>query len=134
MASKKQTLVIKQGDTFELPLWVQNTSTPEANAIDKLISSDQAAPSLLGIYSTHFSQDISTWTIASTLSWGTRPVFEFPVSIVDAANGKFTLTATAEQTETWHPRTYNMDIQFIIDDKVHSTESFLVKVLRQETK
>jgi len=103
------TFTHKRGDTFELLSSVEN----EGVAVD-----------------------ITNYTIASQARAADDTVLQtFTVTKTDAANGIFTITATAAQTELWEPARYYMDIEFIDGSgEVSSTETFDLNVVADITR
>lgn len=103
------TITHKRGDTFELLSTVEN----EGVAVD-----------------------ITNWTIASQARSDDDTILQtFTITKTDAANGVFTVGATATQTEAWALGNYSMDIEFIdASGEVNSTETFTLSVLRDITR
>ena len=103
------TITHKRGDTFELSSTIENAG--------------------VGV-------DITSWTISSQARDEADAVLQtFTVTKTDAANGAFTVSATAAQTELWPIGSYQMDIEFIEGGgEVNSTETFTLSVLRDITR
>lgn len=103
------TFTHKRGDTFQLLSSVEN----EGVAVD-----------------------ITNYTIASQARDSDDTVLQtFTVTKTDAANGIFTITATAAQTELWAPDRYSVDIEFTAaSGEVSSTETFTLNVVADITR
>jgi len=109
------TIVHKRGDTLELNL--------------QLKSNDVAT-------------DITGYTVVSQLRDSTDALLvtdnftgNLTYTLVDAATGSFTLTATPTETSEWDTRTYDCDIQITEPDSdVASSETFKIKVVKDITR
>ena len=80
--------------------------------------------------------DLTGYTITSQARATDDTVLQsFTVTITDAANGQFTITATNAETELWSPGQYNMDIEFVDGSgTVVSTETFVLNVIADVTR
>ena len=103
------TITHKRGDTFELSATLEN----EGVAVD-----------------------ITNFTITSQIRQADDTLLQaLTVTKTDAVNGAFTLSATAAQTETWGPATYESDIEFIEGGgEVNSSETFRIAVIKDITR
>jgi hypothetical protein len=97
------TITHKQGDTLD---WVINLT-------------DTGSP-----------VDLTDWSIRAQIRQGDTLIFNLTVTVVDAANGLFRLSATAAQTDTWSAGSHSCDVEFTDDSSnVFSTETFNVVIL-----
>jgi len=97
------TITHKQGDTLD---WVINLT-------------DTGSP-----------VDITDWSVRAQIRQGDTLIFNLTVTVVDAANGLFRLSATAAQTDTWSAGSHSCDVEFTDDSSnVFSTETFNVVIL-----
>lgn len=103
------TITHKRGDTFTLNCSVENQGV---------------------------AVDITLWTITSQARADDDTVLQtFTVTKTDAANGLFSVSATAAQTELWGLGNYAADIEFVEGGgEVNSTETFTLSVLRDITR
>lgn len=150
MVTKTPKIPFKSGDDFYLTLTVTNkvsdtavaaaTAVIEAQAVydaavvaeppveedidDALIALNAAKAA----YDTAIIVDITDWTITSSLRWITKLIADFTVTKTDAENGKFTLSHPAEDTQLWKSRVYDADVQFLIDGKKSSSQTFQIDV------
>lgn len=148
----------KAGDDFNLTLTVSNKTTTMAinanNAVvaaqtlydNQLLLNDQTDEgqaylySLLvsldlakSVYADSIIVDISDWEISSSMRWITKLIANFSVNKIDPTLGKFTLNCANEETQLWQPRLYDVDIQFGIDDRKISSNTFQIDVRRDIT-
>lgn len=142
MARRKQpSLMIKQGDDFDLPLTVSNVSSSEALALEATLDAakNSANPdistitSLMDAYENTIKVDITNWTIKADILWCGRHIATLTTTITDGPDGAFVLSATSAETALWVPRQYESDLQFTVDNKVISSETFLVHVEEDQT-
>jgi hypothetical protein len=103
---------------------LQNPSPNEVTLASLLSSLDAARVA----YETAIIVDISNWTIAASLVWINRLVTDFTVTKTNAPQGEFILEAPWQETQTWKPRVYCVDVQFIINGKKSSSMTFAVDV------
>lgn len=74
--------------------------------------------------------DITSWSIRAQIRSGDTLIFNLTVTIIDAVNGQFRLSATPAQTDTWSAGSQSCDIEFTDDSgNVFSTETFTVVVI-----
>lgn len=74
--------------------------------------------------------DLTSWTILSQIRNGATLIDQLTVTVVDAENGQFRLSATPAETEAYSAGTFACDIQFTDDSSdVFSTETFQVSVI-----
>lgn len=79
--------------------------------------------------------DITGWTIRSQIRRGNNLTAELTVTITDAVNGNFTLTAGSTLTAGWKVDTHTCDIQFTRPAAgVTSSETFNVIVCEDVTR
>jgi hypothetical protein len=99
-------LKIKQGDTFKLDAAVKLDGSP---------------------------QSISGWTTTCQLNTKSGvKVVDLTVTVTDAANGEYQLTAPSGTT-SWPIGTLVGDIQYDMGGDIVSTETFAVRVVKDET-
>jgi len=97
------TITHKQGDTLE---WVI-TLTENGSVVD-----------------------ITSWSIRAQIRANDTLVASLTVTKTDAANGLFTLSATAAQTDSWSAGNHSCDVEFTDgNSEVFSTETFVVTIL-----
>jgi len=103
------TITHKRGDTFELSCNLENEGA---------------------------DVDITNFTITSQIRQQDDTLLQaLTVTKTDAANGLFTLSATATQTEAWEPANYDCDIEFIDGSgDVYSSQTFTVTVVKDITR
>lgn len=154
--AKNPTIQFKRGDDFKLDLTVTDTNNNIAIAAKLTLTAAQAdydaaiaadpqvaldistAQTALDLaqaaYDTAILVNITDWVIASQIRWCGKLVSDFTVIILDALNGIFTITADAANTQTWIPRVYEMDIEFIRPGtgKI-SSETLLIEVRKDIT-
>lgn len=158
MATKTQKIPFKAGDDFILTLTVSNKTSDVAVAAATALAEAQAAydaqvllddqsgegqaylANLLEAlntakddYAEAIIVDITDWEITSSMRWITKLMADFIVDKVDAATGKFTLECPSEETQAWKPRVYDVDVQFIIDGKKSSSQTFQIDVKKDVT-
>lgn len=155
MATKLPKIPFKAGDDFVLTLTVTNKNSPEAVAAATAVIEAQAAYDALLIaepedpdaiaaalvilnaakddYDEAIIVDITDWTITSSLRWITKHIADFIVDVADPLTGKFTLECPSEETQLWKPRVYDADVQFIIDGKRSSSQTFQIDVKKDIT-
>lgn len=155
MVTKTPKIPFKAGDDFILTLTVTNkvsgpalaaeTAVIEAQSIyDNLLiaeppNSVAIAAALVVLdaakddYAEAIIVDITDWTITASMRWITKLMADFIITKTDAATGKFTLEASAEDTQLWKPRVYDVDIQFLIDGKKSSSQTFQIDVKKDIT-
>ncbi len=103
------TFIHKRGDTFALASSVEN----EGVAVD-----------------------ITNWTIESQVRQVDDTLVQnLTVTVTDAANGLFTISATALETESWPVANLFCDIEFTeVSGEVNSTETFTISVQKDITR
>jgi hypothetical protein len=103
------TITHKRGDTFELSCTLENEGS---------------------------SVDITNFTITSQIRQSDDTLLQaLTVAKTDAANGAFTLSATAAETETWAAANYECDIEFVDGGgEVNSSQTFTISVLKDITR
>lgn len=103
------TINHKRGDTFELSCTLENEGNPV---------------------------DITNFTITSQIRSPDDSLLQaLTVTVTDAANGAFTLSATPAQTETWDIIQYLSDIEFVnASGEVNSSETFTINVIKDITR
>lgn len=78
--------------------------------------------------------DITSYTISAQIRNGDTLIFTLTVTVIDAANGQFRLSATPAQSDLWPSGSHSSDIEFIDDTgNVFSTETFTVVVIEDIT-
>jgi hypothetical protein len=78
--------------------------------------------------------DISGWTITSQVRQDTTLVASLTVTVVNAANGEFNLSATPVQTAGWALGSHSVDIEFINPSGfVVSSQTFVLQLVRDIT-
>ena len=99
----------KRGDTFELSASLENEGTPV---------------------------DLTNFTITSQIRDKDDSLLQpLTVTVTDAVNGEFTLSATAAETETWGVEQYQCDIEFVEGSgEVNSSETFTINVIKDITR
>ncbi len=155
MATKTSKIPFKAGDDFVLTLTVTNKTSTEAVAAATAVAEAQAnydaeiikdtpnpttVASLLAAlnaakdaYDEAIIVDITDWEITSSMRWVTKLIATFIVTKTDAETGKFTLECSSEETQQWKTRVYDVDIQFIINGKRSSSQTFQIDVKRDVT-
>ena len=74
--------------------------------------------------------DVTSWTIRAQIRAGDTLISSLTLTLVDAANGLFRLSATAAATDTWSAGNHSCDIEFTDDSSnVFSTETFTVVIV-----
>lgn len=74
--------------------------------------------------------DLTTWSILAQIRSGATLVDQLTVTLTDAENGQFRLSATPAETELYTVGAFSCDIQFTDDSSdVFSTETFTVNVI-----
>lgn len=74
--------------------------------------------------------DINTWSIRAQIRASDTLIATLTVTVVDAANGLFRLSATAAQTDSWAAGSHSCDVEFTDGSgNVFSTETFVVNIL-----
>jgi len=103
------TINHKRGDTFELSSTLENEGNPV---------------------------DITNFTITSQIRSPDDSLLQaLTVTVTDAVNGAFTLSATPAQTETWDNIQYLSDIEFVDGGgEVNSSETFTINVIKDITR
>ena len=103
------TITHKRGDTFAIACTIENAGV---------------------------AVDITGWTVASQARGTDDAVLQtFTVTVTDAENGSFAISATSTQTEAWALGNYSVDIEFIDEaGEVNSTETFTLSVIRDITR
>lgn len=158
MATKTQKIPFKAGDDFILTLTVSNKTSDAAVAAITAVAEAQAAYDAQVLLNDQSSEgqihltnlfntlntakdtydeaiivDITDWVITSSMRWITKLMANFTVDKVDAVTGKFTLECSSEETQSWKPRVYDVDVQFIIDGKKSSSQTFQIDVKKDVT-
>ena len=78
--------------------------------------------------------DITGWTITSQVRQDDTLIQSLTVTVVDAANGNFNLSATAAETAAWALGTHSVDIEFInLDSFVVSSQTFTLQLVKDIT-
>lgn len=78
--------------------------------------------------------DITDWTITSQIRQETTLTETLTVTVVDAPNGKFNLSATPTQTNLWALGSHSVDIEFIdVGGFVVSSQTFTLQLVRDVT-
>jgi len=102
------TITHKRGDTFVLSCTLENEGNPV---------------------------DITNLTIAAQVRQPDDTILQsLTVTKTDAANGAFTLGASATETEGWELRQYQCDIEFVEGGEVNSSETFSINVIKDITR
>lgn len=97
-------MIIKQGDTFLLPLQISVDGQP---------------------------QDLTDWSIRSCVSSASGVMAEFDIEYPDRAAGKVLLRA---DTSAWKIGTYSFDIRYTTDsEQVTTTASEVIQVIKSDT-
>lgn len=155
MATKLPKVPFKAGDDFVLTFTVTNKSSEQALAADTAVIEAQALfdaeqaktnPDEILLetlrealetakeeYEEAILVDITDWEISSSLRWITKLVATFQVIKDDPLTGKFSIHAPAEETQNWKPRIYDTDIQFEIDNRRISSQTFQIDVKKDIT-
>jgi hypothetical protein len=153
--SKLPKIPFKAGDDFILTMTVSNKNSPEALAAQTTLVNAQAAyeeevdketpdETLLATLLTAFEEaqeaydeailvDITEWGITSSLRWITKLISEFTVEKTSPESGIFTISAPPIETQLWKPRIYDVDVQFTIDNKRSSSQTFQIDVKKDVT-
>lgn len=76
--------------------------------------------------------DITNTTIRSQIRFGAWS-HELTVTVTDAANGEFTLSASADWTRLWPTGTARWDIEYTDNGNVHSTETIALTIVEDVT-
>ena len=77
--------------------------------------------------------DVTNWEITSSLRWITKLVATFQVTKDDPLTGRFSIHAPAEETQAWKPRVYDADVQFEINGRRSSSQTFQIDVKKDIT-
>ena len=77
--------------------------------------------------------DITETTIRSQLRSGNWR-YTLTVTVTDAANGEFTLSAPASDTRLWPVGAAKWDIEYTDSGNVHSTETVSITILEDVTR
>lgn len=148
--AKPLTIRLKRGDDFRLPLAVRDRKTEYAKAAyEEYLSAlsdwrdavNADPPDSLNItvlesiknvklyeYDTRSQVNITDWTITCAVSWGIKFMGTGTVSFEDATKGLFNIHLPNSFTELLKPRTYFLEIGFLMSngDKVSSTDIHLI--------
>lgn len=112
---------LKRGDDFKLEMTVTDKKNALAVStkalLDAALTANPQVPQDIAnatvAYNNAIRVDITGWTIISHIRGANGKLIKaLDVVIVDAAEGIFTLAATALETAKWSPDTYKADIQF----------------------
>ena len=103
MSAKYATFEVRQGDTFNENLILENTTSGTAI-------------------------DLSNMTIEAYLMRGSDSI-ELDVTVSNAANGAFTIGKSAESTKTWAADNHEGYITLVESGTRTSSENFTVKVI-----
>ena len=150
--AKTPKVTFKAGDDFKLILTVNNKGSAEAVAAQTAVDTAQAAydaaveegidgdalqelvdalNAAKEVYEEAILVDISDWEITASMRWAGKHIADFDVAIL--ADGQFRLTKDNAETQTWKPRLYDADVQFIIDGSKVSSQTFNINVVRDIT-
>ena len=78
--------------------------------------------------------NISGWTITSQIRQDTTLIANLTVTVTDAVNGEFNLSATSAQTAGWALGSHSVDIEFIsLGGFVVSSQTFTLQLVRDIT-
>ena len=78
--------------------------------------------------------DITNWTITSQIRQDTTLIANLTVTVTDAVNGEFNLSATSVQTAGWALGSHSVDIEFInVAGFVVSSQTFTLQLVRDIT-
>lgn len=146
---------VKAGDDFEFILTITNKTSVTAKAakavvdaaqidLNAALEADPQVPAIISAaesalnsannnYALAIVVDISTWDISSSMDWCGKHISNFTVTKTNAALGKLTISALPAVTALWKPRTYDADIEFTINGKKKSSNTFQVVVDRDVT-
>lgn len=155
MVTKVPKIPFKAGDDFYLTMTVYNKTNDLAIAAAADLAAAQAAyddefnkpdpdPVLLEslntalgaakeVYMENIIVDIRTWDVTSSMRWAGKHICDFTVTIENDHKGKFWLEFPAADTQLWKPRVYDIDVQFVIDGKKSSSQTFQLDVKRDIT-
>ena len=99
----------KRGDTFEISCTLEDEGVPV---------------------------DLTNFTIASQIRDSSDNLLQpLTVTVTDAVNGEFSLSATPAETETWDVEQYQCDIEFVEGGgEVNSSETFTINVIKDITR
>lgn len=104
------SITLKRGDTFTYDFTVTDPNNSDAPV------------------------DLTGWAIRSQIRRGTKLTQELTVTILDAVNGSFQLTATDAETALWRVDTHTCDVEFDQPGVgVTSSETFNVIVCQDVT-
>jgi hypothetical protein len=76
--------------------------------------------------------NLTGYVIESQLR-GRGRVYPLEAVITDAAQGEYSLYASAAATRQWDPGAYEADVQYTLGDVVSSTDSFFLDVVKDVT-
>lgn len=142
MARRNQPyLVIKRGDDFNLELTVSDTTNEAALTAQTLfkLELEKDKPNAIVIqeqldaYNAAIIQDITDWTIECQMRWCGRLLYDFTITITDGPKGLFTVSAPHTDTQEWIPRKVEADLQFTINNKRISSETFEIQIKKDQT-
>lgn len=139
--SKMPHFEIKRGDDFDLDFVITDTSNADAlitkAKLDDAYLQENPNPveisTLTELYTEQTRQSIVGWGIAASIRWCGRLIHDLTVTMTDAENGKFKLSAPNSVTSEWVPRECQCDIEFTVDNKKSSSMTFLVNITKDET-
>ena len=77
--------------------------------------------------------NITGWTIRSMARYAKRLIEELDVTIINAAQGQFTLSVPAIKTGKWPVRDLRCDIEFNRPEGKISSNTFVIKVKEDQT-
>lgn len=145
----------KRGDSFKLDITITDPNSDDslaalavlvdaqaayqaALAADPVIPQDvidtlAAQVAAQAAYDAEIIVDITDWVITSKLTWCGVNIATFVVTIINAAVGTLTITATPEVTILWKEREHQMDILFVRTEGSTSSETITVDVERGST-
>ena len=157
MASKDSmpSLDFKRGDDFKLDLTVQDTNnaislgllsdlnlakaaleaTIEADPLNTgaIQTAQNAVDAAQIAYDASIVVDITGWTMKSQVRHAKKLISELDITVVDAANGIFTLSKDDLDTVSWPIRSLTCDVEFVRPEGKVSSETFLVNVIEDQT-
>lgn len=115
------SLKTKRGDDFKLEMTVTDKKNAAAvaakTALDAALAAVPQVPADIATATTTYNDairvDITNWDIKCELRCNGRLLMALDVVITDAAEGIFTMAATALETAKWSPDTYKADVQFV---------------------
>jgi len=77
---------------------------------------------------------LSSTSVKSQMIKGSNPLVDLTVTVTDSANGEFTLSKTAAETDVLEIGQYQCDIQFTTDSGVvTSTNTFTITIVEDIT-